>query len=486
MGMYKLFDDQQDLVDRTYAEFKKGVRNVLMRAETGCGKTVVAGEIITRAVSKGSLTWFVVPRKELLRQTSNSFNDFGIKHSYIASGKSFIAGRKLYICSLKTLISKLETVQIKPKLVIVDEAHYSEKEVDKIVKFCHENKIHLIMLTATPMLASGQGFKKWVDVMVNGLQIKELQALGRLNKYRFFPPRRKVKYDAKMSSDGDDYTQASIEKALWLDEGRISDITGVYKEHCVGYKTLIFGVSIKDCEKIRDGFLEEGIRADVIHSGVKDKERIRMINDFADGKTVLINCDLCTFGFDLSAQVNRKVTVEALIDAAPTMSLVKQRQKNGRDLRCWEKMSILIDLVGNYLVHGLPCDDKEWSLDDWKELTRGTKKESTFKVRVCDNSWDRLPHQKPCWFTHKVAPQCPNCGFVYPVEGREIEDVDGDVVEVDIEEFKAMQVDWKKERRMEVGKCRTVQELRAVAKERNYKEGWVMNQCKLKNIRYGR
>ena len=483
MGMYELYDDQHDLVDRTYAEFKKGNRSVLLRAETGCGKTVIAGEIITRATIKKSLTWFVVPRKELLRQTSNAFNDFDLNHSYIASGKVFMPSKYLYICSLRTLISRIETVQIKPKLVMIDEGHYSEKEVGKVVEYCKKHKIHLIILTATPQLSSGQGFKKWCDAMVNGLQIKELQELGRLNSYRFFPPRRKSSYSG-VKVVGDDYKTAEIEQALWLDEGRITDITGVYKEHCTGYKTLIFGVSIKDCEKIKEGFTADGIRSDVIHAKVKDSDRIRMINDFANGLTVLINCDLCTFGFDLSAQVGRKVTVEALIDAAPTKSLVKQRQKNGRALRCWDKLSIIIDLVGNYLEHGLPCDDKEWSLDDWKDFKSGSKKPSTYKVRVCDNGWDRLPHQPPCWFTHKVGPICPNCGFVYPVDAREIEDVDGDVVEVDIEEFKALQQDWKKTRRMEVGKCKTESEIRAIAKERKYKEGWIRNQCKLKRIPY--
>ena len=70
---------------------------------------------------------------------------------------------------------------------------------------------------------------------------------------------------------------------------------------------------------------------------------------------------------------------------------------------------------------------------------------------------------------------CPMCGYVFPIEQRaEIETVQGELAEVlDIE---------RKQRKMEVGRARTVPELEQIAMARGYSCMWVKKMCELKRI----
>ena len=59
---------------------------------------------------------------------------------------------------------------------------------------------------------------------------------------------------------------------------------------------------------------------------------------------------------------------------------------------------------------------------------------------------------------------------------REIEEVEGDLVEIEREKL-------RKAKRSEVGKAKTIDELWAISKERGYKSGWVYQMAKVKGIK---
>ena len=67
------------------------------------------------------------------------------------------------------------------------------------------------------------------------------------------------------------------------------------------------------------------------------------IEGFADGRyMVLFNRQLMTEGFDLSAQVNRDVPIEACILLRPTQSLALYMQMVGRALRVKPKPAVIL------------------------------------------------------------------------------------------------------------------------------------------------
>jgi hypothetical protein len=173
-----------------------------------------------------------------------------------------------------------------------------------------------------------------------------------------------------------------------------------------------------------------------------------------------------TFGFDLSQASGLDVTVESMSDLAPSKSLPWQLQKWGRVLRMKEEPAMLFDHVGNYLHHGSPDDEREWRLD--AKPKRGGNSEPTQPVRQCPQ----------CFMVHRPSPECPGCGFVYPIQSRMIEEVEGELSEVTFS-------DKHPKQSVLVGYIARTQGragLENYAKIHKYKSGWVQHQLRVRKM----
>jgi hypothetical protein len=104
----------------------------------------------------------------------------------------------------------------------------------------------------------------------------------------------------------------------------------------------------------------------------------------------------------------------------PTDSLSLYLQQVGRGLRkCDGKpYAVVLDHVGNSHRHGLPTDDREWTLEGKVGRQGGEKAPS---VKFCPQCFTAMPSGKP---------KCPDCGHQFVAERRELEHVDGELVEV--------------------------------------------------------
>ena len=153
----------------------------------------------------------------------------------------------------------------------------------------------------------------------------------------------------------------------------------------------------------------------------------------------------------MSGRATVASSIEAVMQLSPTQSLAKHLQQLGRGLRKKPDPAILLDLVGNLERLGLPDDDREWSLDGRKKSAREVK------AMTCDE----------CFATHAPAPACPECGFQYEkIEavggGRQIEEVEHDLEEIDVEAL-------RRERAIEQGRAKTLEDLIDLATARGYK-----------------
>jgi DNA-directed RNA polymerase subunit M/transcription elongation factor TFIIS len=140
-------------------------------------------------------------------------------------------------------------------------------------------------------------------------------------------------------------------------------------------------------------------------------------------------------------------------------------QKWGRVLRRKDNHALIFDHANNVSEHGLPCQEREWTLESRKKRSR-EQGEINIQVRQCDK----------CYFCHPPAPVCPACGYEYPIQSREIEEVEGELAEIQVAEA-------KKVARMEVGKAKTIAELHAIAAARGYAKGWVWQMARVKGIK---
>jgi superfamily II DNA or RNA helicase len=178
------------------------------------------------------------------------------------------------------------------------------------------------------------------------------------------------------------------------------------------------------------------------------------------------------------------VTVESMSDLRPTKSLALQLQKWGRVLRMKPDPALIFDHADNFSEHGLPCSEREWTLSDRAKGKREGS-EKIIPVRTCKPAEDADGVMRGCYHVHKPSPSCPQCGRIYLVEGRKIEEVDGELAEIALVQASAAasQQERRKRERMEVGRAKTIADLQRIAKERKYHSGWIFNQMRIKGIK---
>lgn len=462
--MINLYPDQQEVIDQVQQSMVLGNKSVLMQQATGAGKTICATYILNRAFNKDKRTWFVVPRRQLLEQTHKTYKKFNIPHGFIASNIPYYDNYKMHIVSLNTLRRRIDEIKI-PDLVVWDETHYGGEGLDYCINKVKDNGSYNIGLSATPWKLSGEGLGCWYDDMVCGPSIRWLMDNKRLSDYELYRPKQ---FD--LSELRKKYTQKELE-AIVKGQRRyiVGDAVDNYKKYALGTRNVTFCVSVEESQATAQAYRDAGISAVHVDGDTPTDELRAIIIAFANNQIdVLCNCDLLTFGFDLAAWAGKDVTVESLTDLAPTQSLAKQLQKWGRVLRYKDYKAIIIDSAGNSNEdkHGLPCQDRDWTLADWKEKKEAIR-ETTVQVRTCPR----------CYFPHRAhLDTCPSCGHRHETVGRTIEMIEGELEKAEI-------THTKKVKRMEVGQARTVEDLWRIAKERGYKKGWVSTQMKLKKIK---
>jgi NMD protein affecting ribosome stability and mRNA decay len=110
---------------------------------------------------------------------------------------------------------------------------------------------------------------------------------------------------------------------------------------------------------------------------------------------------------------------------------------------------VVLDHVGNTLRLGHHLEERDWTLDGAAKRDR----EQAPSVKVCPQ----------CFATSiSTAQVCRECGHVFaPQERRELQQVDGELVEM-----------AARERKREQGKATDLDALRQLAQQRGYKRGW--------------
>jgi len=462
--MMNLFPDQLESLEKLKVAMRSS-KSVLLQGSTGSGKSVMASYLISKAVAKGKKTWFVVPRKDLLSQMSEHYQEYGINHSYIAATRDYNPFSQSHICSADTVKNRLQNLR-PPHLAFIDESHYGGEGLGSIINWLKSHGTYIVGLSATPWRLSGMGLGCWYDDMVIGPSVRWLIDNRRLSEYRAFAPDRPDLSGIKIT--GGDYAKGQLSERMEQDRVLIGNAVKHYQKHGHSKLGVTFAVSRKHSELLAQSYRDAGIPAMHMDGETPEDERRRIARAFAKRDILqLCNAELLTFGYDLAAASGIKgANIQCITDCQPTKSLAKQMQKNGRGLRYDGETHLFFDHANNFdeKNHGLPCEDREWTLSD-RVKGKGGSGDKTMPVRQCSQ----------CYHCHRPATHCPNCGHEYPIQAREIEEVEGELSEIEIDRA-------KKVARVEVGRATTIEDLWRIQKERNYKPGWVYNQMRIKGI----
>lgn len=462
-----LMPDQVESVGNTRVALRT-YNSVLLQSPTGSGKTVMASDMSKTASGKGAYVFFICHRQELVDQTAKTFSKFGLDYGIIAAGWPVNYASKVQICSIDTLKNRLDKVPY-PNLVIWDEAHHVAAGGWAKVKTYYSKAKH-IGLSATPERLDGKGLAEYFDYMVLGPAVAWLIENKRLADYRIFQGSAMPDMKGVHKRMGD---FVKSESAAVMDNNTITGgIVKHWLKHARHKKTIGFAVSIELSQKYCEEFRRQGITAVHLDGKTPKPERRAVAKAFAEGDIdVLWNVGLFSEGYDLAAQADMDVTIDAVIDAAPTQSLAQWLQRAGRALRVKSDGSdaIILDHAGNATRHGLPDDDRKWNLNGKK--AREENEEASIATRQC----------KECFAIHRPAPKCPQCGYEYVVEGRQIEEVEQDMVEMD-------KATMRRKERQEQASTKDLDGLIALGKKRGYKnpEKWaahIMTARRAKEIR---
>lgn len=431
-----------------------GARNVLMRLDTGGGKTVIIADL--HAEHRGASA-VIAHRHELVGQLSQALARLGVQHNLIASSASrrgivqahmLELGRCFYnpsalvgVCSIDTLTKAKDVTAWASRVTLwtTDEGHHvveGNKWHRGLELFTHP-EVRGLLPSATPARADGKGLgREWdgvADVMVQGPPMRWLIEEGYLTDYRVVCATSDMELlESEVGASGD-WSTVKLRAAV-RGSHIVGDIVKSYKEWCAGMRHITFTPDRETALEVLAEYRREGVRAEVLTGETEPGLRRSILKRFESGEIdELVVVDIVSEGFDMPA-------VQAGSFGRKTMSLATYMQQFGRMLRplyakgydlstregrlaaianSVKPFAWVIDHVGNFLQHGPPDRPRPWTL-----AARGDKRAGSRGIPLTSCGACFRPYER-------VEPACPYCGAEpeppEPGSRARPETVDGDL-----------------------------------------------------------
>jgi superfamily II DNA or RNA helicase len=455
--MFVLRPYQEEIESDTREAIKQGYRAPLIQCPTGGGKTVTASKIFKGASDKGNRGLFLLPRRELVYQSEQKLQRYGVCPGIIMAGEPMHYERQIQLASFDTLHARaMKTQKIElptAQIVGVDEAHLSVADTRKAIigKYLGDKSI-VFGLTATPARADGKALGDIYDVLVKSWSVRRMMDEGYLVECQYACP---TKPDlAKVRTRGGDYVESDLDEAM--DQPKlIGDIIDNWCRLASDRRTVVFCVTRKHARHVLEAYLKIGIRAEYVDGETPKRERAEIFRRVETGATqVLVNVFVATFGLDIPP-------LNCIVIARPTKSLVLFLQMIGRVLRpvfmdgepdgkemrlaaiasSIKKDALVIDHSGCVSEHGFVDDDVPWELNfegttSQKKVAQQKEKKAPKEI-ICD----------ACKTPFKGTRFCPKCGHQMVQHGEPVPIYKADLQMVERDGKKANRSDsWDEKR----------------------------------------
>jgi superfamily II DNA or RNA helicase len=409
--------------DLLRAAFADGNRRVVGVAPTGAGKTILFCKIVLGHIAKpGRRVLAVVHRRELIKQTVRKMREAGIERvGVIAAGWASDPDALVQVPSVQTLLAREQRPE-GVTLIVLDEAHHYVAETwGTIVASYPDAKI--IGVTATPERGDGTPLGDLFEALVPIVSVGELTRLGFLVPCEVIAPPKRLRHNAQSPLDA-------------------------YTKHAPGRQAVVFASSVEEAHALAQEFSAAGFPAACVEADTPAANRDSILERFERGELrVLCNVFVLTEGWDCPS-------VEVCILARGCSATGTYLQMVGRVLRPapGKSSALLIDLRGAVHEHGLPEEDRAFSLEG-RAISGGDA-----PVKTCPECERTIP---------LPARTCPNCGTAQAGAMR------GEPIE---------RHELTRAQRREQERGDFVEQLEA-ARQRGYKPGWAAHRFV---ERYGR
>jgi DNA repair protein RadD len=442
---------QEDAIILIKNSLANGNKRIVLQAATGSGKSAICETMIVGALKKGKRVMFLVNRVQLADQMSTHLSRAKIEHGILQGANTRGTYHDCVIASIDTIHKRGYP---ECDLILCDEVHGAagSEKYHKLIE--HYKGIPIIGVTATCM-AKGLGkqykFGKLFEDIVCPISIQELIDQGYLVDVDIYAPSEPDLKNVKIVAG--DYHEKQLAEAV--DKPTlIGDIVDNWMQNAKGKQTIVFAVDIAHSKHIVERFNAAGINAEHIDYMMTYDEKKEIVGRFkASEFTILSNCALLSEGFDAPA-------TEVMILARPTKSKIRYLQMVGRVLRPFagKDKAVLFDHSGSTAQLGFPTDDFPIVLDDGKpKKSSGSDKKKEEKLPVKCTS---------CKYLRKNGGKCPICGFV-PQKKNSVVTAIGSLTKKE---------KTKKSIYESMNKQQVFSELRYIANEKGYSDGWVANQ----------
>ena len=353
------------------SRWSSGARAVCLVSPTGSGKTVMASAIVKRAATR---TLWITHRVELVEQSAAALQATGLEVGIVAGRRSENLDAPVIVAGWQTLVARPET-RPPAELLVIDECHHGAAEEWRQVIDSYPGA-RAVGMTATPQRRDGKPLGDVFQALVVAAQYSELIRAGHIVSCRLFRPAEHL---------GADLAQPPVD---------------AYERLVPGRSCVAFARSIEESKLLASELNERGHASASINAKTPAAIRGELVDDFRSGELrCLTSVFALTEGFDHPG-------TEAVMIARGCSHVGTYLQMVGRGLRpaSGKTEAVIIDLSGVSWIHGLPTEDRLYSLDGRPISSSGGLK----CCPECGHTWEA-----------SEGTTCPQCGFVPPSKPAE-------------------------------------------------------------------
>ena len=341
--------------------YAQGARAVLLVLPTGGGKTVIGSLVVAGALAKGKRVLWVACRRELVDQAAQRLP---APCGYIMAGRELDLEAPVQVASLDTVVGR----ELPPvDLVVYDEAHHAVAATSRAL-LARLPRAALLGLTATPVRGDGAALGDVFDALVLGPSVRELTEAGHLVPVRVVRPSNRY---ASLSQEPVRAWQA-------LSEGRPG---------------FAFHRTIRESRAFAGELNAQGVVAAHVDGETKPQERQAVVEAFRRGEVeCLSSVNIFTEGVDVP-RASFCLLARGCDSAGLYMQMV------GRVLRPHRGKhdALVVDLKGVSHDHGLPDDERVWSLEgEQGVVAKASDRIAIRQCGACGYAWRPTEAHQPC------------------------------------------------------------------------------------------
>lgn len=413
----KLWAHQSRALVDIRAAIDAGKRRILVVAPTGSGKGTLAAEIMRLTADRGGRGVFFVHRREIVKDVHQRITSLGVKAGVILPNHNQSPYAPIQVCSVQTLTAR--GTRPPADVIIADEAHHVAAKTWTEILAAYPDAV-IIGFSATPERQDGRPLSQFQHMIV-AAQYSELITAGLIVPARVYDPGKSMGGDLAL------------------------DPVAAYLQYAPGTKGFTFVATLDLARDVTKRFNDAGVPAVAITAKTPKGERDRAIDDLRRGHILqIVNFSTMTEGVDI-ADATTCTIARACRHTGTYLQIA------GRVLRAHpsKRVAIVLDLVGAYRNHGLPHQDRQYSL----EGKSGYALTPLAPLTVCIQ----------CGLTQLAGRRtCEGCGFVflrterkqpviYSQELRAVFDFENTPLEAKVTEFlrlldlslqRAYSIDW--------------------------------------------